>query len=89
MIGGIIAVSVIGEAVSDGFFRQKRNDSEREGCEKMTNLILFVNSFLSYLLLFVLIVALVIVACVIGVKWRKSKDAKAALETPADGSTTA
>ncbi len=58
----------------------------------MTNLILFVNSFLSYLLLFVLIVALVIVACVIGVKWRKSKDSKAALETPADradGSTTA
>ncbi len=34
----------------------------------MTNLILFVNSFLSYLLQFVLIVALVIVACVIGVK---------------------
>lgn len=58
----------------------------------MTNLILFLNSFLSYLLLFVLIVALVIVACVIGVKWRKNKDAKAALETPtdaADGSTTA
>ena len=58
----------------------------------MTNLILFVNSFLSYLLQFVLIVALVIVACVIGVKWRKSKDEKAALETQADsadGSTTA
>ncbi len=49
----------------------------------MTNLILFVNAFLSYLLVFVLIVALVIVACVIGVKWRKSKDAKAALETQA------
>ena len=47
----------------------------------MANLILFVNAFLSYLLLFVLIVALVIVACVIGVKWRKSKDAKAAAET--------
>lgn len=58
----------------------------------MTNLILFVNSFLSYLLLFVLIVALVIVACVIGVKWRKSKDVKAASESQADavdGSTTA
>lgn len=58
----------------------------------MTNLILFLNSFLSYLLLFALIVVLVAVACVIGVKWRKSKDAKAALETPADaadGSTTA
>ena len=58
----------------------------------MANLILFVNSFLSYLLLFVLVVALVIVACIIGVKWRKSKDAKAALEMQADtedGSTTA
>ncbi len=51
----------------------------------MTNLILFVNAFLSYLLVFVLIVALVIVACIIGVKWRKSKDAKAA----ADGGTDA
>lgn len=57
----------------------------------MSNLILFMNSFLSYLLFFVLIVALVIVACVIGVKWRKSKDAKAAAEQTgtADGSTTA
>lgn len=58
----------------------------------MTNLILFVNAFLSYLLCFIFIVALVIVACVIGVKWRKSKDAKAALETQmdaADTSTTA
>lgn len=42
----------------------------------MTNLILFVNAFLSYLLVFVLIVALVIVACIIGVKCWKSKDAK-------------
>ncbi len=58
----------------------------------MANLILFVNAFLSYLLLFVLIVALVIVACVIGVKWRKSKDVKAAAETQddvADGAKTA
>ena len=47
----------------------------------MTNLILFVNAFLSYLLIFVIIIALVIVACIIGVKWRKSKDAKAALAT--------
>lgn len=46
----------------------------------MTNLILFVNSFLSYLLCFLLIVALVIVACIIGAKWRKSKDAKAAAQ---------
>ncbi|MDD6812409.1 MAG: hypothetical protein PUD93_11165 [Lachnospiraceae bacterium] len=44
----------------------------------MNNLILFVNAFLSYLLLFALIVVLVIIACVIGVKWRKSKDRKLA-----------
>lgn len=50
----------------------------------MQNLILFVNAFLSYLLVFVLIVALVIAACVIGVKWRKSKDAKAALAEGTD-----
>lgn len=60
----------------------------------MTKLILFVNAFLSYLLVFVLIVALVVVACVIGVKWRKSKDAKAALAGDsqagaAGGNTTA
>ena len=58
----------------------------------MTNLILFLNSFLSYLLLFVIIVALVIIACIIGVKWRKSKDAKAALNTEVEtveGNTTA
>lgn len=46
----------------------------------MTNLILFVNSFLSYLLCFLLIVALVVAACIIGAKWRKSKDAKAAAQ---------
>lgn len=48
----------------------------------MTNLILFVNAFLSYLLVFLLIVALVVVACIVGVKWRKSKDAKAAGAEP-------
>lgn len=47
----------------------------------MTNLTLFLNTFLSYLLLFILIIALVIVACIIGVKWRKSKDAKNAVNT--------
>lgn len=45
----------------------------------MTNLILFLNSFFSYLLLFIIIVALVIAACIIGAKWRKSKDQKLAL----------
>lgn len=42
----------------------------------MNNLILFINSFLSYLLLFVIMIGLVVIACVIGVKMRKSKDAK-------------
>ena len=50
----------------------------------MTNVILFLNSFLSYLLLFVLIVALVIIACVIGAKWRKSKDRKLAVSGGAE-----
>ena len=54
----------------------------------MANVILFLNAFLSYLLCFIFIVALVIVACVIGVKWRKSKDAKAALETQTDAADT-
>lgn len=44
----------------------------------MNNLILFLNSFLSYLLLFVFIVVLVIIACVIGAKWRMSKNKKLA-----------
>ncbi len=42
----------------------------------MASLVLFINSFLSYLLLFVLIVALVVVACILGAKWRKSSDLK-------------
>lgn len=42
----------------------------------MGNFILFLNSFFSYLLLFALVVVLVIIACVIGAKWRKSKDMK-------------
>ena len=48
--------------------------------KQMTNLILFLNAFLSYLLVFVLIIAVVVVACIIGVKWRKNKDAKLAAE---------
>lgn len=44
----------------------------------MGNLILFINSFLSYLLVFVIIAVLVIIACVLGVKWKKSSDIKKA-----------
>ena len=46
----------------------------------MANLIAFLNSFLSYLLVFVICVAAVALACVIGVTLRKKKDAKAAIE---------
>lgn len=44
----------------------------------MNSFVLFVNAFLSYLLLFIFIVVLVIIACVIGAKWRISKDKKLA-----------
>lgn len=44
----------------------------------MNNLILFINAFLSYLLIFLFVVILVIIACFIGIRWRKNKDAKAA-----------
>lgn len=44
----------------------------------MGNLILFLNQFLSYLLLFVIAVVVVIVAILIGTKLRKNKDAKLA-----------
>ena len=42
----------------------------------MANLIVFTNSFLSYLLLFAFIVALCLVAVFAGIKMRKSKDLK-------------
>ncbi len=44
----------------------------------MTNVILFFNSFFSYLLVFAIIVALVVVACILGAKWSRNSDAKAA-----------
>ena len=50
----------------------------------MANLNAFLGYFVSYLILFAVFVALAVVACLIGIKWRKSKDAKAALETSAD-----
>jgi uncharacterized protein (UPF0333 family) len=46
----------------------------------MNNLILFVNSFLSYILLFVIIVIVAGIAMSIGITMRKKSDAKAALE---------
>ena len=46
----------------------------------MANLIAFLNSFLSYLLLFAVCVAVILVAVKIGITLRKNKDAKTALE---------
>ena len=39
----------------------------------------FLGYFVSYVILFAVFVALAVVACVIGIKWRKAKDAKAVL----------
>lgn len=41
---------------------------------------LFGLNFLAYAILFVIAAALVVAACFIGIKWRKSKDAKAVSE---------
>lgn len=42
----------------------------------MENILLFTNTFLSYLLLMVIIVAIAGVAVFIGIKMRKNKDSK-------------
>lgn len=47
----------------------------------MSNAILFTNSFLEYLLVFGISVVVVIIACVIGVSLRKSKNAKIEAES--------
>lgn len=52
----------------------------------MANLIAFLNSFLSYFLLFVICVAVVIVAVRVGITMRKRKDAKDALSKPEEDS---
>lgn len=46
----------------------------------MSNLILFVNSFLSYLLVFVVVVSLIVIAVKIGIALRKKKDLQMAAE---------
>ena len=54
-----------------------RPKPKRSGMEvTMTNAVLFFNSFLSYLLLFAVIVALVVTAALIGISMRKKKDRK-------------
>ncbi len=52
----------------------------------MNNLILFLNSFLSYILLMVIIVAVGAIGFTVGVKWRRAKDAKAAAQDTEAGS---
>ncbi|MGN0246243.1 MAG: hypothetical protein ACI4DK_09805 [Lachnospiraceae bacterium] len=49
----------------------------------MNNLILFVNSILSYLLVFAIVVVLCAIAIAIGITMRKKKDAKLALQSEA------
>lgn len=51
-----------------------------KGLVNMNNLILFFNSFLSYLLVFVVIVLLVAVAVFIGITMRKKKNLQLAAE---------
>ena len=51
----------------------------------MVNLIAFVNSFLSYFLLFAFIVVLCLIAVFVGIKLRKNKDLKEAQLTETQG----
>lgn len=41
---------------------------------------LFGLNFLAYAIVFIFVAVLVVAACFVGIKWRKSKDAKAAAE---------
>lgn len=52
----------------------------------MDNLILFINAFLSYFLVFAVIIVLVTAAVFIGIRLRKAKDAKNALAEELSGS---
>ncbi len=45
------------------------------------NIIRFINSFLSYLLVVAVVIIVASIAVFIGIKWRKTKDAKNALES--------
>lgn len=54
---------------------------ERQGDWQMQNVVLFVNSFLSYLLLMVIIAVIAGVAIFIGIKARKNENAQNEKET--------
>ena len=51
----------------------------------MANVIAFVNSFLSYFLLFAFIVVLCVIATLVGIKLRKNKDCKDAKAAETQG----
>ncbi len=55
----------------------------------MNNLILFVNSFLSYGLLFLFVVVLILIACFIGIGMRKRKNAQLNTVEEGDSASTA
>lgn len=55
----------------------------------MVNLSAFLGYFVSYFILFAVFVVLAVIACMIGIKWRKAKDAKAALTNEYDASQAA
>lgn len=48
----------------------------------MNNLILFLNAFMSYGVMFIFVIALIIIACFVGVSLRKRKNAA---EPPTEG----
>ena len=53
----------------------------------MTNLILFINSFLSYILVYIVSAVLIVTAVLLGIRLRKMKDAKEALEAASETET--
>lgn len=55
----------------------------------MENLNAFLGYFLSYLILFLVFAAIVAVACVMGIRWRKAKDAKEIAEAAGGGESAA
>ena len=54
----------------------------------MNNLILFVNSFLSYGLMFLFIVVLILIACFVGISLRKRKNAQVGVDEGEKGTST-
>lgn len=50
----------------------------------MNNFVLFLNAWMSYLLVFFVFIAVMIVGGVCGVKWRKHKDAQVLQEEKQD-----